>query len=64
MLHAGLDLSRRRLDVCVLNEAGEVVRRGSAFPDRDCLAGLARELRGISGRVTAAIESMKRRFAS
>jgi hypothetical protein len=25
MLHAGLDLSRRRLDVCLLNHAGELV---------------------------------------
>ena len=26
MVHAGLDLSRRRLDVCLLSERGEVVR--------------------------------------
>jgi hypothetical protein len=25
MLHAGLDLCRRRLDVCLLNDAGEVL---------------------------------------
>ncbi len=25
MLHAGLDLSRRKLDVCLLSDAGEIV---------------------------------------
>jgi len=27
MVHAGLDLSRRRLDVCLVDETGEVLRR-------------------------------------
>ena len=35
MLHAGLDLSRRRLDVCVVDDAGEVVERTAAAPDGD-----------------------------
>jgi hypothetical protein len=30
MLHAGLDLSRRRLDVCVLSDDGELVARTAA----------------------------------
>ena len=33
MLHAGLDLSRRRLDVCVLDEHGERLEVGVALPD-------------------------------
>jgi cold shock protein len=33
MLHAGLDLSRKRLDVCLLSGQGELVRELTAFPD-------------------------------
>lgn len=55
MLYAGLDLSRKRLDVCLLDRAGERVWIGAAPPDRDGLAGLAR---GVDGPVLAAIESM------
>jgi hypothetical protein len=39
MLHAGLDLSRRRLDFCLLDEGGERVEVGVAPPDGDGLAG-------------------------
>jgi hypothetical protein len=56
MLHAGLDLSRRRVDVCLLDEAGEVVAETAAPPDADGLRGLARRLGGQ--RVPAVIESM------
>ena len=56
MLHAGLDLSRRRLDVCLLDEAGELVAQTAAPPDADGLRGLAKRLRGE--RVRAVIESM------
>jgi transposase len=60
MLHAGLDLSRRRLDFCLLDEHGDHVEVGAAPPDRDGLGGLAR---GVTERygpveVHAAIESM------
>ena len=41
MLHAGLDLSRRRLDVCLLSEHGELVAQTAAPPDADGLRGLA-----------------------
>jgi len=58
MLHAGLDLSRKRLDVCLMDEAGEVLGRCSAFPDRDGLTRLAGELGGLGEPVAAAIESM------
>ena len=60
MLHAGLDLSRRRLDFCLLDERGDRLERGAAPPDADGLRGLVRgvELRHGPGSVRAAIESM------
>src|SRR5882724_5185034 len=60
MLHAGLDLSRKRLDYCLLDGDGERVETGAVAPDADALAGLVRlvELRHGPGRVCAAIESM------
>jgi transposase len=60
ILHAGLDLSRRRLDYCLLDERGEPLEVGAAPPDADGLAGLARRI-GEAYRpsaVRAAIESM------
>ncbi len=56
MLHAGLDLSRRRLDVCLVGEAGELVEHTAAAPDADGLRHLTERLRGV--RVRAVIESM------
>jgi transposase len=56
MLHAGLDLSRRRLDVCLVDDAGEVVEQTAAPPDGDGLRRLVARLRG--GPVRAVIESM------
>jgi hypothetical protein len=41
MLHAGLDLSRRRLDVAVISDLGEVVAEVAAPPDGDGLGYLA-----------------------
>jgi len=60
MLHAGLDLSRTRLDYCLLDEGGDRVEVGAAAPDGDGLRGLARrvELRHGPVAVRAAIESM------
>jgi transposase len=58
MLHAGLDLSRRRLDVCVLDEVGEPVAVTAVSPDADGLRGLARRLFEHRQPVRAAIESM------
>jgi hypothetical protein len=37
MLHAGLDLSRARLDVCLVGESGELVAHTAAPPDADGL---------------------------
>jgi transposase len=56
MLHAGLDLSRARLDVCLVDDAGELVAHTAAPPDADGLRHLADRLRGQ--RVRAVIESM------
>ena len=60
MLHAGLDLSRRRLDYCLLDQAGGSVDVGAVAPDVDGLAGFARliEQRHEPLAVRAAIESM------
>src|SRR6266581_2282471 len=41
MLYAGLDLSRKRLDFCLLDQLGEKVEVGAAPPDADGLRGLA-----------------------
>jgi hypothetical protein len=35
MLHAGLDLSRKRLDVCLVDDHAEVVEEFAAPPDVD-----------------------------
>jgi len=58
MLHAGLDLSRKRLDFCLLDEAGETVEVGAAPPDADGLRSLATRLGRHRQPLRAAIESM------
>ena len=58
MLHAGLDLSRKRLDVCLLSEYGELVDEFSAPPDADGLRGLVRRVAQGEEPVRAVIESM------
>jgi transposase len=55
MLHVGLDLSRRRRDVCLIDDAGDVVEH-TAPPDADGLRHLAERLGGQP--VRAVIESM------
>jgi hypothetical protein len=44
MLHAGLDLSRKRIDICVLSESGERIDQLAAAPDVDALRTLARRI--------------------
>jgi transposase len=56
MLHAGLDLSRKKLDVCGLSDEGEVVDEFAVAPDADGLRGLARRLGPVE--VCGVIESM------
>src|SRR5205085_6225115 len=58
MLHAGLDLSRKRLDVCLLCEHGELVEEFAAPPDADGLRGLVRHVERHGAPVRAVIESM------
>jgi transposase len=58
MLHAGLDLSRKRLDFHLLDEGGETVEVGAAPPDADGLRGLATRLDRHGQPLRAAIESM------
>jgi transposase len=58
MLHAGLDLSRARLDVCLLDPQGITVAVTAVPPDADGLRGLARQVGTYGQPVRAAIESM------
>lgn len=59
MLHVGMDLSRKRLDVCVMDQKGTVLEESPWPPDADGLAHLARDLtRYPDPEVTAVIESM------
>ena len=44
MLHAGLDLSRRKVDVCLLNHHGEHLDQLAVAPDVDSLRTLARRV--------------------
>jgi transposase len=58
MLHAGLDLSRKRLDVCLLSDHGELVEELAAFPDSGGLKNLAQRAEAYEEPVRAVIESM------
>src|SRR4051794_15272224 len=58
MLHVGLDLSRTRVDVHVMNEAGAPMLVTTAAPDAGGLASLAARIGAFEQPVTAAIESM------
>ena len=58
MLHAGLDLSRKRLDFRLLDADGVTVEAGSSPPDADGLPGLAERLGRYREQLRAAIESM------
>jgi transposase len=59
MLHAGLDLSRKKLDVCLLSEQGEHIDQLTVPPDVDSLRTLARRIEEVHGQpVLAVIESM------
>ena len=59
MLHAGLDLSRKKLDVCLLSDEGEHLDQLAVPPDVDSLRTLARRIEEVHGEpVCAVIESM------
>lgn len=58
MLYAGMDLSRQRLDVHVLDEDGATVEVTAVRPDADALRTLASVIARHGGEVTGVIESM------
>ena len=58
MLYAGLDLSRQRLDVHVLDEEGRTVEVLAVHPDADALRTLAGRVLRHGQEVSAVIESM------
>ena len=58
MLHVGLDLSRKRIDVCLISDQGELIDRFTATPDRDGLYGLARRVAVYGEPVRGVVESM------
>src|ERR1035437_8050118 len=58
MLYTGLDLSRRRLDVHVLDEDGRTIEVTAVRPDADALRTLAVHVLRQGQEVSAAIESM------
>ena len=58
MLHAGLDLSRKKIDVCLLSEEGEHLDQLAVPPDADSLRTLARRIAEVHDEpVMAVIES-------
>jgi len=59
MLHAGLDLSRKKVDVCLLSETGEHLDQLATPPDADSLRRLARRIDEVHREpVRAVVESM------
>jgi transposase len=59
MLHAGLDLSRRKLDVCLLSDEGEHLDQLAVAPDVDSLRTLAKRIDEVHREpVCAVVESM------
>jgi transposase len=57
MLHAGLDLSRRKIDVCLISN-DEIVDEWASPPDADGLRGLAARAAMWAPAVRGVIESM------
>ena len=58
MLHVGLDLSRKRVDVCLISGEGELVEHFRAPADRDGLYGLTRRVAVYDEPVRGVVESM------
>ena len=59
MLHAGLDLSRRKVDVCLLSDHGEHLDQLAVPPDPESLRRLARRVDEVHREpVAAVVESM------
>ena len=59
MLHVGLDLSRKRLDICAISDQGELVDELAAPFDEEGLCRLSERMaEKHAGRVHAVVESM------
>jgi transposase len=59
MLHAGLDLSRKKLDICLLSGEGEHLDQFAVPPDAESLRRLARRIDEVHAEpVCAVVESM------
>jgi transposase len=58
VLHAGLDLSRKRVDVCLISAGGELLGQFRVPADRDGLYGLARRAAVYGEPVRGVVESM------
>jgi len=58
MLYAGLDLSRKKVDVHVLNQAGQTITTTWAPPTADGLRGLAARIALYGEPVAGVVESM------
>jgi len=59
MMHAGLDLSRKKLEICLLSEEGEHLDQLAVAPDVDSLTTLARRIDAVHAEpVCAVVESM------
>jgi transposase len=59
MLHAGLDLSRKKLDVCLLSDEGDHLDQLAVPPDAASLRRLARRIEEVHREpVRAVVESM------
>lgn len=57
MLYAGFDLSRKRVDVHLLDGEGETIEVGAVPPDADGLRGMTERLDRHRAPIRAAIES-------
>ena len=58
MLHAGLDLSHREVDVCLLSSQGAIVDEWASPPDADGLRGRAARTAMWGPAARGVIESM------
>jgi hypothetical protein len=58
VLHVGLDLSRGRVDVCLISSEGELVEHFRSPADRDGLYGLSRRVAVYDEPVRGVVEWM------
>jgi hypothetical protein len=58
VLHVGLDLSRKRVDVCLISGEGELVEHFRPPADREGLYGLTRRVAVYGEPVRGVVESM------